>query len=66
MGPNPYSTLFGKEPAENIHRLKEENIIVDSFTAEHPTQQIFMITGVRGSGKTVFMKILRNYRMRKI
>ena len=55
MGPNPYSTLFGKEPAENIHRLKEENIIVDSFTAEHPTQQIFMITGVRGSGKTVFM-----------
>ena len=41
MGPNPYSTLFGKEPAENIHRLKEENMIVDSFTAEHPTQQIF-------------------------
>ena len=34
-------------------RLKEENMIVDSFTAEHPTQQILMITGVRGSGMTV-------------
>jgi hypothetical protein len=29
--------------------------MVDSFTAEIPTQQIYMITGVRGSGKTVLM-----------
>lgn len=31
------------------------NKVIDSFAAEVPSAQVYMITGVRGSGKTVFM-----------
>lgn len=55
MTRNPYTILFGKEPVQNLHRIRYENEIIDSFTAEETTQQAFMIVGVRGSGKTVFM-----------
>lgn len=55
MRGNPYTILFGKEPIQNIHRIKEENEIINSFTDEVRTQQAYMIAGVRGSGKTVFM-----------
>ncbi len=50
---NPYTLLFGKEPTEAISRAAQSSEIVESF--EEGTQQIYMITGVRGSGKTVFM-----------
>ena len=33
----------------------QTNQIIESFNAEIPSNQIFMITGVRGSGKTVMM-----------
>ncbi len=52
---NPYTRVFGKEPLEIVPRVVQIEEMVDSFTAEIPTQQIYMITGVRGSGKTVLM-----------
>ena len=52
---NPYSILFGKEPLESISRASQAAEIIESFTEDQPTQQIYMITGIRGSGKTVFM-----------
>ena len=52
---NPYTLVFGKEPAQNISRAAQMMDILESFTATPPVQQIYMITGVRGSGKTVFM-----------
>lgn len=52
---NPYSTLFGKLPEEYIVRPVQTEEIYDTFTMQKPTQQIFLITGVRGSGKTVLM-----------
>ena len=55
MQQNPYSLLFGKEPGQIISRLQDINTVINSFCAEEPSQQIYMITGVRGSGKTVFM-----------
>ena len=52
---NPFSLSFGKIPPENIERPAQTQEIVDAFTSEPINQQIAMITGVRGSGKTVLM-----------
>ncbi|MBQ9360849.1 MAG: AAA family ATPase [Lachnospiraceae bacterium] len=55
MKNNPYTLVFGKEPLEVIPRLTEKNELIEAFLNDPPNQQIYMITGVRGCGKTVFM-----------
>ena len=65
MSDNPYSLLFGKLPSELISRTVEINRIIDDFNNKISPQQVYMITGVRGSGKTVLMteisrKLLKN------
>lgn len=55
MRDNPYTTTFGKEPSQSIPRLSQESTVLEAFRASSPSQQLFMITGPRGSGKTVFM-----------
>ena len=52
---NPFCLTFGKEPYQLISRYVPMNEILSAFTEERPSQQVYMITGVRGSGKTVFM-----------
>ncbi|MCR4651604.1 MAG: ATP-binding protein [Lachnospiraceae bacterium] len=52
---NPYTLVFGKQPAQTISRFVEMEEVLSSFYNEPPNQQIYMITGVRGCGKTVFM-----------
>lgn len=52
---NPYVLQFGQEPAQLIPRLSQLNEIETSFFSEGISQHIFMITGVRGTGKTVFL-----------
>ena len=52
---NPYSLVFGKEPAQLISRSAQSASVTEAFLADDPSFQLFMITGVRGSGKTVFM-----------
>lgn len=52
---NPFTLTFGKCPLEPVERPVQTNEIVDAFTAEPVNQQMFIITGVRGSGKTVMM-----------
>lgn len=54
---NPYTLVFGIEPTEYISRLSQKAEIMDSITSGE--QRMFMITGVRGSGKTVFMTELK-------
>lgn len=39
----------------NISRDIQANIVYNAFNADQPSQRVFVITGVRGSGKTVFM-----------
>ena len=48
--PNPFTLSFGKSPLENISRTVQINTILDAFRSDPINQQIFMITGVRGSG----------------
>lgn len=52
---NPFSLTFGKEPTSVISREKQTNEIVEGFLATNPEFQVCMLTGVRGSGKTVTM-----------
>ena len=57
---NSYSLTFGKEPFNMISRLSETDEICKSFLAEVSPQQVYMLTGVRGAGKTVQMTELSN------
>lgn len=52
---NPFTLDFGREPYEMIPRSVLMNELVNSFMDDQPDKHICIITGVRGSGKTVFM-----------
>lgn len=57
---NPFSLTFGKEPLSLISRNLQNEEIISSFRADNPDYQVCMITGVRGSGKTVAMTTIAN------
>lgn len=52
---NPFSITFGMEPNNYIKRIQETNKIIENFNSETPSSYVYLITGVRGSGKTVFL-----------
>ena len=57
---NPFTLSFGKKPLQYISRISQTNQILETFRSAVPSNQIFMITGVRGSGKTVLMTSIAN------
>lgn len=57
---NPYTLSFGKKPPQIVSRYSEIENVTDTFTSEPPPNQVFLITGVRGSGKTVLMTEIAN------
>ena len=57
---NPFSLTFGKEPKSLIMRNFQNSEIIEGFKDEPPTFQVCMITGVRGSGKTVSLTTIAN------
>ena len=52
---NPFTIVFGRKPTEMIERFLQRHEILDNFTSPNANQQLYMITGIRGSGKTVLM-----------
>ena len=60
MKDNPYTLMFGKEPLQIISRFSQTRQIFDAFLSVPSPQMIYMITGVRGSGKTVMMTEVSN------
>ena len=52
---NPFCISFGRKPVEYIDRIPERERIINTFTLDPITDQMFLITGVRGVGKTVLM-----------
>lgn len=52
---NPFTLSFGKSPKEYISRIEQTDTVLETFMSDEPSSQIFMLTGVRGSGKTVMM-----------
>lgn len=57
---NPFTLSFGKEPLSFISRDYQNQEIIDNFSSENPGYQACIITGVRGSGKTVSMTNISN------
>lgn len=55
---NPFNISFGIKPQHFISRLSQTNGILDTFRSEHPSSQLYVLTGVRGSGKTVMMSTI--------
>lgn len=64
--PNPFSLTFGKSPLETVARPIQVSEIIDNFSAETVNQQLFLVTGLRGSGKTVLMtEVCKIFRQEK-
>jgi energy-coupling factor transporter ATP-binding protein EcfA2 len=55
MAQNPFSISFGKKPHQYIERELIVDEILDELQSDIIQNQCFMLTGVRGSGKTVTM-----------
>lgn len=52
---NPFTTTFSKAPEYTyIHTDKTEEIL-ENFLYDNPSESVYKITGVRGSGKTVIL-----------
>ena len=58
---NPFTLLFGQLPPSYIDRSSQTNYIKDIFESANPLSRLFIITGIRGSGKTVTMTNLSLY-----
>lgn len=61
MPENPFTLTFGQKPNEFIPRTEPMEIVRHSFDMQNPTSRIYMIAGVRGSGKTVSLAELSDY-----
>ena len=59
MNNNPFSIAFGKKPYQYIERELIYDEIMNDLNAEIIQNQCFMLSGVRGSGKTVMLNYLR-------
>lgn len=57
---NPFTLSFGRKPLQCITRIVQTNEIIEAFEADIPSSPVYMITGVRGSGKTVLMSAIAN------
>lgn len=60
MKKNPFDISFGKKPNQSITRALQSEEIMQTFTSDVITEQLFLITGVRGAGKTVLMNTIAN------
>ena len=57
---NPFTITFGKQPNMLISRFEDTDRIISTFNSDNPISQVFMIEGIRGSGKTVLMTSIAN------
>ena len=62
---NPFSLTFGMELDNYIDRILEKEHISNDFESKKPSNQAYLIAGIRGSGKTVFMYVIANKLMKK-
>ena len=62
---NPFTTTFGIEPSNYIARNVESERIVSEFSSDRPSNYVYIITGLRGSGKTVLLSAIANHFMKQ-
>lgn len=56
---NPFNLTFGVIPDHFIKRDEIKSQVLSDFTAQKSSSNIYILTGVRGSGKTVMLNYLR-------
>lgn len=61
MKNNPFTLMFGSSPILSIERPEEKNQIIESFQSEYMNNKVYLITAIRGSGKTVLMVDIADY-----
>ncbi len=61
MKDNPFTLMFGSSPILSIERPEEKNQIIESFQSEYMNNKVYLITAIRGSGKTVLMVDIADY-----
>lgn len=52
---NPFTTTFSKAPEYTYITTNKTDEILENFSYESPSESVYKITGVRGSGKTVIL-----------
>lgn len=52
---NPFTTTFSKAPEYTYIATHKTAEILENFSYENPSESVYKITGVRGSGKTVIL-----------
>ena len=57
---NPFSTTFSKFPEFTYISTGEPIEMLDNFSYESPSESVYKITGIRGSGKTVIMSSVQD------
>ncbi len=63
---NPFTTTFSKTPEYTYIATRKTDEILENFSYENPSESVYKITGVRGSGKTVILaKIEEEFRDEK-
>ncbi|MBO4640130.1 MAG: hypothetical protein J5710_10285 [Treponema sp.] len=57
----PFTTTFSKNPENSYIVTEKTNEILENFAYENPSESVYKITGVRGSGKTVILTKVEEY-----
>lgn len=57
---NPFELTFGLKPSNYISRLRQSDEIIENFNSK-TGNKVFLITGVRGTGKTVMLSHISKY-----
>lgn len=57
---NPFTTTFSKTPEYTYIVTDEPTEILDNFSYDIPSESVYKITGVHGSGKTVILARVEN------
>ena len=52
---NPFTTTFSKAPEYTYIHTPQSKEIIENFSYQTPSESVYKITGVRGSGKTVIL-----------
>ncbi len=52
---NPFTTTFSKNPEYSYIYTENTTAILENFLYDNPSESVYKITGVRGSGKTVIL-----------
>ena len=58
---NPFSLIYPPESIAFISRKNQIDKIIHTFDMKNPSNKVYMITGVRGSGKTVFLSEIADH-----